>query len=397
MSRPGRWGGAPRAALVVAGLALAGCEPAPPVDPVDAASTDLGPIPPDGRATDVGADAMSDAMVDAIVDVMPDAMLDVGPDAMPDAMPDATLDVMPDATPDAMARDAMPEVEVDAMPDAIPDAMRDAMPDASLDAMPDGPPAADAQPPLDQFIPIWDAAVDQAVDAEPDRAVDAAVEPDMAPFDGPARSDDFEAGPLGARWRLFNPQLFEHEVRDGALWMTPRGFGLWFDRNTGPMIYQPVTGDFRVTARVRARRASAPDEPPPQVVHLGGLIARDPRTPPENYVFIVVGRDIDDLSVETKTTEGGRSAFEGPMWPHGSDAELRLCRLGADFHMYKRPVDGGEWALAATFERPELPPTLQVGAIAYTNSREPDLTVGFEEIEFADVFELADCLDDPID
>ena len=42
----------------------------------------------------------------------------------------------------------------------------------------------------------------------------------------------------------------------------------------------------------------------------------------------------------------------------------------------------------------DLPPTLMVGAIAYTNSVEPDLTVGFEEIVFADVEGPADCTAD---
>lgn len=387
-----RWAGriGPVAGLwLAAGLA---CEPAPPVEPIDAASSDMAPEPADGRAPDMALDAMADLGPDA----MPDAAAD-GPLAAADAMPD----VMPDAMVDAM-RHAIADAGLDAMIDAMSDMTADAMNDGAVDAGRDAD-SLDGGPqdvaPLDRGVPIWDAALDQALDAVADQAMDQALdaEPDMAPFEGPARSDDFEAGPLGRSWQLFNPQLFEHAVRDGALWMTPRVFGLWFDRNTGPMIYQSVTGDFRVTARVRARRASALDEPPDQAVHLGGLMARDPRTPPENYVFVVVGRDIDDLSVETKTTEAGRSVFEGPMWPHGSDAELRLCRLGADFHMYKRPIDGGEWALAATFERPDLPPTLQVGAIAYTNSREPDLSVGFEEIHFADVFEEADCLADPIE
>ncbi|MEZ4432245.1 MAG: hypothetical protein R3F65_07505 [bacterium] len=122
-------------------------------------------------------------------------------------------------------------------------------------------------------------------------------------------------------------------------------------------------------------------------------MARDPVTPPEDYVFIVVGRDIDDLSVETKTTLAGRSAYTGPPWP-SSDAALRICRLGDTFRLYKRPIDGGEWILADTFDRPDLPATLQVGAIAYTNSAMPDLTVAFEEIVFAPAAAEADCTED---
>lgn len=368
-----------RSALVA--LALTGCPAAPPVDEAD------GVVDIDGRPSDMGPDGAPDATRDAMADATLDAMPDAMPDAVADAMPDAASDAASDAISDAIA-DAVLDAAIDATPDAIVDAALD--PDA---APPDMAPPDAA---LDEGIPFWDAAPDmapdQAVDAALDQAVDAA--PDMAPFDGPARSDDFEMGPLGDFWGLFNAHLFEREVRDGALWMTPRGRGLWFDRSTGPLVHQPVTGDFRVTARVRARRASAPDQPPEQLVHVGGLMARDPRTPPENYVFIVVGRDVDDLSVETKTTVDGVSTFIGPPWPGGSDAELRICRLGDDFHLYKRPIEGGAWELAESFLRDDLPPTLMVGAIAYTNSADPDLTVGFEEIIFADVQGLADCTAD---
>ncbi len=374
-------------------LALTGC-PAEPVDGLDADPPDARPVdrggdgPPD--AMDADADAGADATADA-ADAMTDGRPDTAPiDAMAaDALPDALPDAMPDATPPDLALDATPP---DLALDATPDLALDAAPDLALDAAPDL--ALDGGP--DRFIPIWDAEIDMtpdlAVDAEPDLAVDA--EPDMAPFDGPARDDDFEQGPLGRFWQRLNPQLFDDEVRDGALWITPIGRGLWFDRSAGPLVHQTITGDFRVTARVRARRRSAPAEPPDQLVHIGGLMARDPQSPPENYVFVVVGRDVDDLSVETKTTVDGRSTFIGPPWPHGSDAELRICRLGFDFHMYKRPIEGGEWQLAESFLRDDLPPTLLVGMIAYTNSAEPDLTVGFEEISFTDVEGIGDCTAD---
>jgi hypothetical protein len=104
------------------------------------------------------------------------------------------------------------------------------------------------------------------------------------------------------------------------------------------MVYKLVNGDFTATSRVRARRASTPADPPAQSIHLGGLIARHPTAAAEDYVFIVVGNDENDLSVETKTTTNGASTYNGPTWPSG-DAELRICRRGATFRMLKRDVE----------------------------------------------------------
>lgn len=303
---------------------------------------------------DVALDGAADLALDGAADLALDSgpALDRGPQDPDLGAPD------PDAgsqDPDHGPPDPDPEPEPDfGQPDAEPD------PDL-------GPPEPDAAP-------------------EPDATPDAAPEPDPAPI-----SDDFPGPTLAPHWSIYGPDAVDLELRDGALHLAPRPFALWFDRNRGPLVYQLVDADFRVTARVRARLRSDPTQPPAETVHLGGLMARDPATPPENYAFIVVGRDVDDLSVETKNTIDGRSAFVGPPWP-SSDAALRVCRLGATFRFYKRPIEGGPWQLADTFDRPDLPATLQVGAIAYTNSAMPDLTVAFDEIIFAPAADEADCI-----
>jgi hypothetical protein len=204
-------------------------------------------------------------------------------------------------------------------------------------------------------------------------------------------SDDFSGTSLSAAWSVFRPELVTITVSGGAMNVLAKTQSLWFNASQGPLVYKTVTGDFVVTGRVRARRASAPAMPPNQTIHLGGLMARNPAGPPENYAFVVVGVDVNDLSVETKTTVNGASTYTGPSWPSG-DAELRLCRVGADLRMMKRDVSGGvAWTEAATFNRPDLPAALQVGGVIYANQAAPDLTVAFEEITFAPVSALADC------
>lgn len=210
-----------------------------------------------------------------------------------------------------------------------------------------------------------------------------------------ALSDDFEGDALDPSWTAHNADLVNVTLSGGALELEAPVNSLWYNDSEGPLLFKTVAGDFRVTATVRARRASDPSLPPAHNVHLGGLMARDPSGDgggAENYVFIVVGNDVNDLSVETKTTLSSVSSYEGPSWPSG-DAELRVCRLGAVVRLYKRLVGAAEWTLAATFTRPDLPGALQAGPFIYAAQGGPDLIVSFDQVTFADAASVADCTD----
>jgi hypothetical protein len=210
---------------------------------------------------------------------------------------------------------------------------------------------------------------------------------------GDALSDMFDGPSLDASWTIFKPSVSAVSIEKSALVVEMTQAALWFEASQGQLVYKLVTGDFKVTSRVHARKTSSPADPPDGNVHLGGLMARDPigvdKGGAENYVFIVVGRDENDLSVETKFTRNSMSDYIGPSWPSG-DAELRLCRIGAQFNLYKRPIGSTTWELAIADTHGMLPSTLQVGAVAYTLGG-PDLTVSFEEVVFAAVASQADC------
>lgn len=207
-------------------------------------------------------------------------------------------------------------------------------------------------------------------------------------------SDDFAGNTLNAAWSVFHPELLNVAVSGGSLRMSVVQHALWFQNDEGTLIYKNVTGDFKLTSAVQARRTTNPNLAADRYVHLGGLMARDGNSASENYVFIVVGYDETDLSVETKTTVNGNSTFVGPSWPSG-DAELRLCRVGSTFVVYKRAIGAGSWVEAARWDRPDLPATLQVGPNAYAFATgmpgAPDLTVNFDAAVFAPVSGLADC------
>lgn len=235
--------------------------------------------------------------------------------------------------------------------------------------------------------PTPDAAV-----ASPD-ADGATAQPDASDDPLAQHNDWFDGASVDGAWSRYQPELVDMDVSAGALTMAPNQYAHWFNRERGPLLYKQIAGNFSVTSRVRARRATSPGTPPTGAFHLGGLMARAPDDPdaPPDYVFIVVGRDGNDLSVETKTTVQGESDYIGPAWGSG-DAELRICRIGDTFYMLERPVDGGEWDVAQTYDRPDLPGALEIGAIVYAPIDDPDLVVSFDEITFTSVWEKADCI-----
>ena len=193
-------------------------------------------------------------------------------------------------------------------------------------------------------------------------------------------------------WSVFNPDYVDIKTENGSLILTLKHRALWFMNQHGVLVYKAVAGNFKITADVYTSKNSDPTQPPGGngSVQLGGVMARNGDSGRENYVFIVVGDDGDGLSVETKTTQNAESKFEGPAWD-SPNAELRLCRFGEAFTAYKRHVGTNDtWTLAKTFDRPDLPDTLQVGVNIYTDS-EPDLQIRYNNIAIQPISSEADC------
>lgn len=149
----------------------------------------------------------------------------------------------------------------------------------------------------------------------------------------------------------------------------------WYQDWRGPMAFKPVGGDFVVTALVESRGrdgVSIPDIP----FSLGGLMIRTPRaiTPAtwtpggENYVFLSIGygsAPTPRWQYEVKTTVAGASTLILSDAP-GPLARLQIARIG-DFVLCLRQEPGGPWRVHRRYFRPDLPDTLQVGMVAYTD------------------------------
>lgn len=193
-------------------------------------------------------------------------------------------------------------------------------------------------------------------------------------------------------WTVFKPGLVNIQTDGDALVLTLKAQALWFMNERGVFVYKPIAGNFRFTANVHTSKQSDPSQPPggDGSVQLGGLMVRSGEGGRENYVFIVAGDDGNGTSIETKNTVDAVSEYDGPAWD-SADVELRICRLGATFHLYKRHLGVEEnWIPAASFDRPDLPETVQVGVNIYSNS-EPDLQIRYEDISIDAITSAADC------
>lgn len=213
-------------------------------------------------------------------------------------------------------------------------------------------------------------------------------------------SDDFEDPSTVSQWQRIHEvegwnadPLETYDIgltNPGRLTMIPHTTS-WFEDYRGPLVFKEVGGDFDVTtlAHVTDRDdvgdSDPDDEPDDSQFSLGGVMLRAPRaiTNPaldwmpgsgdpagpvsgENFVFLSIGSSYGNgMQLEVKNTRNSHSDLD--LIPFDTQvAELRLSRRGniitANFRL-----PGGEWQLAGEFDRPDLPDTLQVGLVSYTD------------------------------
>ncbi len=158
----------------------------------------------------------------------------------------------------------------------------------------------------------------------------------------------------------------------GALYVEPE-VSTWFQDYRGVYLYKEVTGSFSVTSRVQAAGLSS--DVPTSNFSLAGIMIRTPRheapgewTPlQENWLFITTGtgNSPGTAQIETKNTVDGISVLKLTPGAIGW-VDLRIDRTGDTYELYRR-FEGEDWELARTIVRDDLPETVQVGMIAYTD------------------------------
>lgn len=193
-------------------------------------------------------------------------------------------------------------------------------------------------------------------------------------------SEEFSRPDALAAWRRFHdvegwPDMtkrLEVNAATGELHLEPWTSG-WYADFHAPFVFREVAGDFVVTTRMRADGLAG--GLPRTAWSLAGLMVRAPRavTPAtwspggEDWLFITTGvaDDVAQLVIETKSTRHSVSRLRLHQARAGW-VELRITRRGAAFELASR-WDGEEWVVRDRFDRPDLPPAVQVGLNAYTD------------------------------
>ncbi|NOY42205.1 MAG: hypothetical protein GXP26_10255 [Planctomycetes bacterium] len=204
----------------------------------------------------------------------------------------------------------------------------------------------------------------------------------------------------------------------------------WYQDYRGILAFKEVSGDFSITSQVYVTDRDLLDdnEVPFPSYSLAGLMIRRPRAitnpavdwtpgdmtignPPngENYVFLSIGQANNvggsEFQFEVKNTRNSNSQLQISSAP-GNLITIQLVRIGDSvLTLYQEP--GEDWVVHRRYDRADLPETLQVGMVAYTewdliwpnftpydhNSNvllnppyglnfQPDLTAGFEYARF---------------
>ncbi len=208
-----------------------------------------------------------------------------------------------------------------------------------------------------------------------------------------ALNDEFNNASTIEEWQLvsetegWGAQHFEtydiDQTTPGALTIEPHT-STWYQNYQGDLAYKEVTGDFIVTTHVTISdrddvgASDGDDIPNDSTFSLGGVMLRTPReitdattqwTPGgANFVFLSIGHGYDgaSMSLESKNTQDSVSELE--LIPVTStNAELRVERIGDSITTMYRIEGDAEWQVAANFDRPDMPDTLQVGLVGYTD------------------------------
>jgi len=227
-----------------------------------------------------------------------------------------------------------------------------------------------------------------------DAAADARVVPNDAGDVLGGLDDGFTSGTLGPEWTLLNTDHATATVSGGDLVVTPILPGQWYMGDHAGAVVTSVTGDFVVTAQISVVYAANPSTPlAGPGLELGGIIARNPVSVSgnENHVWVAVGANGGAPSKESKSTLDSVSTYVIESYAE-SRATVRICRIGSTFRTYHSPfAGGGAWTPHQTFDRPDLPTTLEVGPFSSDQTTPIDIATHVGFIDFRRPSSVADC------
>ncbi len=181
-----------------------------------------------------------------------------------------------------------------------------------------------------------------------------------------------------------------NQTQPGRLVMAP-GSVVWYQDWRGPLAFKDVTGDFVFTTQINISDrddiggSDADNIPNDAQFSLAGAMIRTPRniSDPlvdwqpgsrqddgtnngENYVFFSLGHATNgQFTFEVKSTRNSNSQLE--LTAVDTDVvNIQIARLGNTI-LTLRQIPGQEWVVHERFHRPDMPETLQVGMVSYSD------------------------------
>lgn len=217
-------------------------------------------------------------------------------------------------------------------------------------------------------------------------------------------SDEFDNAASTEQWQRLNEvegwnadqlDVYDINATQSSRMVQQPHTVVWYQNWRGPMAFQNVAGDFVFTTEIHiADRddiggSDDNDVPGDSLYSLAGAMIRTPRditdaltewTPGsmaddgtnngENYIFLSAGYGAgnpDEFALEVKTTRNSNSQLE--LTPIGADSNIvrvQLARIGDSvIALYQLP--GEEWTVHRRYSRPDMPETMQVGLVTYTD------------------------------
>lgn len=218
-----------------------------------------------------------------------------------------------------------------------------------------------------------------ATGCNPDTAASAASIPARNTVDIASLSDEFDSASSLSNWsRIYKTegwgadQLSKFTVENGQLVLVPKS-STWYQDYRGVLVYKDIPGDFIITTKILSTGRDGRSAPRADF-SLGGIMIRSPRKDNaatwqpggENYVFLSIGSadQPGNFQFEVKTTQNSNSNLE-KIPARSGEALLRVVRVGPNIVLLRN--QGGSWVVHKRYQRPDMPPQLQVGLTVYTD------------------------------
>ncbi len=186
------------------------------------------------------------------------------------------------------------------------------------------------------------------------------------------------------------------------VWNTNRG-SVWYSDTSGSMLYAYTTGDLMVETKIKSNQRTDQKARSDSRYTSAGLIIRDPDSSAGKMRWLVfnIGSQDGFFGTEVKTTRDstgfsldsflGNSSlstwYSNKIEGSSNEFQLRICRIGAEFRFYAKPVTASNWQEeiisadtvkagseapvagingngAIRLQRPDLPTTLQIGIMS---------------------------------